>query len=116
MHGALGNDLPPLPGHEVEQLVHEEGRRQGVDAPARDGDELPADGAAELAGVARERGHDALQTLQAHRVRARKQLGRVLRAVERTCNQIWSQDCGWKSFIKIRRHNLLYVNDRLLIK
>ena len=78
---ALGDDFAPLPRHQVEQLVDEEGGREGGDAAARDGDELAADGAAELARVAGERGDDAVQALDAHRVRAVEQLGRVLAAI-----------------------------------
>ena len=40
--GALGNDLPPLPGHQVEQLVHQERRRHRLHTAARDRDQLPA--------------------------------------------------------------------------
>ena len=34
VRGALGNNLPALPGHQVPQLVHEEGGGEGLD-PAR---------------------------------------------------------------------------------
>ena len=40
MGAALGDDLPPLPGHEVPQLVDEEGGRQGLDTASRDGDQV----------------------------------------------------------------------------
>ena len=39
---ALGHDLPPLPGHQVPQLVDEEGGRQGLDPAGGDCDQFPA--------------------------------------------------------------------------
>ena len=39
---ALGDDFPPLFGHQVQKLVNEEGRRQGGDAPSRDSNQLTA--------------------------------------------------------------------------
>ena len=81
MGGALWNDLPPLPGHQVEQLVDEERRRHRLDAAARDRDQLPADGAPELARVPGEGGHDPVEALEAHRVRAVQQLRGVLAAI-----------------------------------
>jgi hypothetical protein len=48
MVGALGDDLPPLAGHEVEQLVDEEGGGKGLDPAPRDGDQLATYGTPEL--------------------------------------------------------------------
>jgi len=87
VHGALGDNLAALPGHEVQELVDEERGRQGRHAAAGDGDELAADGAAEgalLRGAAVRRG-DAAQAVQAHRVRARQQLRGVLATVVHAC-------------------------------
>ena len=42
MRGASGNDVSPLPLHEVQELVDEEGWREGGDSAARDRDRLPA--------------------------------------------------------------------------
>ena len=39
--GALGDNLPPLPGHQVPQLVDEEGGRQRLDPARGNGDQLP---------------------------------------------------------------------------
>ena len=44
MCGTLWNDLPPLAGHQVEQLVDQERRRQRLHAAPRDRDQLAADG------------------------------------------------------------------------
>ena len=85
VHGALRYDFPPLARHEVEELVDEEGGRQGLDAAPRDGDELAADRAAELAGVPGEGGDDAVEALQADRVGAAEQLRRVLSAIIHAC-------------------------------
>ena len=79
--GALGHHLLPLPGHQVEQLVDEEGGREAGDAPRGDGDELAAHRAPELA-VPGEGGHDPGEALQADGVRAGQQLRDVLLAVE----------------------------------
>ena len=40
--GALGDNLPPLPGHQVPQLVDEEGGRERLDPARGDGDQVPA--------------------------------------------------------------------------
>ena len=45
--GALGDDLPPLPRHQVEQLVHQERRRHRLHAAPGDRDQLAADGTPE---------------------------------------------------------------------
>ena len=87
VHGTLRYDFPPLARHEVEELVDEEGGRQGLDAAPRDGDELAADRAAELAGVPGEGGDDAVEALQADRVGAAEQLRRVLAAVVHACKR-----------------------------
>lgn len=56
VHRALGDDLAPLPGHQVQELVHEErGRKRGHASP-RDDDQFTAYGAPEGAGVAGWRG------------------------------------------------------------
>ena len=39
--GALGDDLPALPRHQVPQLVDEEGGREGLDPARGDRDQLP---------------------------------------------------------------------------
>ena len=39
--GALGDNLPPLPSHQVPQLVDEEGGRQRLDPARGDSDQLP---------------------------------------------------------------------------
>ena len=44
MSGALWYDLPSLPGHEIQQLVDEERRWQGLDATSRDRDQFAAYG------------------------------------------------------------------------
>ena len=43
MVGALWYDLPALAGHEVEELVDEEGGGEGLDPAPRYRDQLPAD-------------------------------------------------------------------------
>ena len=45
--GALGHDLPALAGHQVPQLVDEEGGREVLDPAGGDGDELAAHRASE---------------------------------------------------------------------
>ena len=42
VRATLGDDLPPLPGHKVPELVDQEGRGQGLDPAGWDGDQLPA--------------------------------------------------------------------------
>lgn len=51
MRTALWYDLPTLAGHQIEQLVDEEGGRQRGHAAARDRDELAANRASEAARV-----------------------------------------------------------------
>ena len=41
MLGAVGDDLPGLAGHQVQQLVDQEGGGEGVEPCWRDPDELP---------------------------------------------------------------------------
>ena len=41
MLGAVGDDLPGLARHEVQQLVDQEGGREGVEPGWRDPDQLP---------------------------------------------------------------------------
>jgi len=48
MVGALGYDLPALAGHEVEQLVHQEGGGEGLHPAPGYGYQLPAYRAPEL--------------------------------------------------------------------
>ena len=43
VRATLGDDLPSLPGHEVPELVDQEGGGQGLDPAGWDGDQLPAD-------------------------------------------------------------------------
>ena len=87
MGGALWYDLPPLPGHEIEQLVDEERGREGLNPATGDRDQLPTDGAAELASVPGEGGHDAVEALQANGVGAVEELGGVLAAVVHACKR-----------------------------
>ena len=57
MVGALWYDLPALAGHEVEELVDEEGGGEGLDPAPRYRDQLPAYRTPEL-GVTRKRGYN----------------------------------------------------------
>lgn len=82
---ALRYNLPPLPRHEVQQLVNEEGWRQRRDAATRNRDQLAAYGAAEGARVARLRRGYSREAVQANCVRARQQLRRMLAAVVCAC-------------------------------
>ena len=70
MCGTFGDDFSPLPGHEVQELVDKEGRRERLDAPSRYGDELATYRAPELTGVASECRHYPVQALEAHCVGA----------------------------------------------
>ena len=47
MGWAIRDDFSDLPGHQVDQLVHQEGGRDGLDSSCGDPDELSADGAPE---------------------------------------------------------------------
>ena len=80
MDGTLGDDVPSLLRHQVEQLVDDEARRERDGSAAWQRDRLATYRAAELRAVAT-RFNDALQTADADRVRARQQLGVVLDAV-----------------------------------
>ena len=81
MCGALWNDLPPLSGHQIQKLIDEKRGWQGLNSAPRDGDQFPANGAPELASVSGEGGHDAVQTLKAHRVGTGKELWVVFAAI-----------------------------------
>ena len=80
MHGALGDDVASLLGHQVQQLVDNEAGGERHDASARQHDRLTTYRAAELSAVSTG-SDDALQATDTHRVGARQQLGVVLDAV-----------------------------------
>jgi len=44
MRGAFWYDFSSLPGHQVQQLIDEKGRRKSRDSSARDCDQLSTDG------------------------------------------------------------------------
>ena len=77
MNGTVGDDLPGLLGHQVDQLVDQEGRGEGHDPARGDPDQFSTYRApeAELPGV---RGDDPLEAGDADCVGAGEQLGAVL--------------------------------------
>lgn len=85
MRGALRDDLTTLAGHEVKELIHQEGGREGSHTTRRDADGLPADGTAEGSILARMGGHDAGQAVEADRVGAVQQLWGVFSPIEGAC-------------------------------
>lgn len=94
MCGALWDDLSALTGHEIKELVDQEGRGESSHAPRRDPDGLAADRAAEGPILARMRGHDARQAVEADRVGAVEQLWGVFPPIEGACPcQSYSDRC-----------------------
>ena len=49
--GALGDHVPPLACHQVQQLVHDEAGREAADTPSWNGDRLSTDGASQRCAV-----------------------------------------------------------------
>ena len=80
MNGTVGDDLPGLLGHQVDQLVDQEGRGEGHDPARGDPDQFSTYRApeAELPGV---RGDDPLEAGDADGVGAGEQLGTMFSAI-----------------------------------
>lgn len=94
MCGAFGDDLTALTGHEIKELVDQEGRGEGSHTPRRDPDGLATDGAAEGSILASMGGHDARQAVEADRVGTVEQLWSVFPPIEGACPcQSYSDRC-----------------------
>lgn len=87
VNGTFRNDLPPLPGHQIQQLVDQKGGRQSRHAATGYRNQFAANWATERTRIPGLGGGYPGQTVQTHGVGALEQLRRVLAPIVHAWNK-----------------------------